>query len=137
METYPSYRMSKEAPLIFYGQPQEAKTVLSKEGLNYFFFSHDLNLTDPLPLAPLFSPAHIADYFGIVWTNGKGSLLTWKEQANSPITASWIAEYQQSIDHSRIIQSFPYESIQSALAILAKKSRLEKSDVPWYHAGWY
>jgi len=135
METYPSYRLSKHSPLIFYGQPQAAKDWLSKEGLNYFFFSHSLNLTDPLPLAPLFSPAHIADYLGIVWTNGNDTLLTWKEQARSPINAMWLEQYKQSIHNSNIIQSFPYKEIHIELETLAKKPRLEKSDIPWYHAG--
>ena len=93
-------------------------------------------MTDPLPLAPLFSPTHIADYLGIAWTNGKDTLLTWKEQARYPIDASWLERYQQSINDSRIIQSFPYDQIHTTLETLAIKSRLEKSDIPWYHSGW-
>lgn len=136
METYPSYRFSPHSPSIFYSQPQAAKDWLKQEGLNYFFFSRSLNLTDPLPLAPLFSPTHIADYLGIAWTNGKDTLLTWKEQARYPIDASWLERYQQSMHDSRIIQSFPYDQIHTTLETLAIKSRLEKSDIPWYHSGW-
>jgi hypothetical protein len=135
METYPSYRLSKHSRLIFYGGPKAAKECLKKEGLNYFFFSHSLSLTDPIPLAPLFSPREIAKYLGILWTDGNDTLLTWKEQSQYPIDAAWLLKYKQSIDVSRIIQSFPYEHIQLVLNALKKKPRLGNADIPWYHAG--
>ncbi|EKD73778.1 MAG: hypothetical protein ACD_45C00186G0001 [uncultured bacterium] len=115
MESYPSYRLSKHEAVIYYGDPMEAKAVLKKEKLNYFFFSNVLELTDPLPLMPLFSPEHIADYFGVAWTNGIDTLLTWKEDAQSPLDRVWLQNYRSAVNHSKTVIAFPFAQMKDVL----------------------
>lgn len=105
IEEYYSFQMSPHEGELYFGDPQKAKKQLQKENLNYFFFSDQLDIRDRLHLSPLFSPEHIADYLGIAWTDGHNTLLTWKEQAHSPIDALWIRRYSEankSIDTNRI-----------------------------------
>lgn len=131
MESYLSYRFSPHAEAIYFGEPSKAKTWLQKEGLNYFFFSNVLELTDPLPRSPLFSPNHIANYFGIAWTDGNNTLLTWKEQAQLPIDSTWLNRYQQAVNRSTSVKSFPYDSMRTVMEMERKKSKLLSFDLPW------
>jgi hypothetical protein len=131
MEGYISFRFSPHAANIYYGKPAEAKRILQSENLNYFFFSNALELTDPLPLSPLFSPQHIAEYLGIVWTDGNNTLLTWKDQALYPIDSAWLTHYNQRVIESPTVQHFPYDAMKTAMDILREKGELKQSDLPW------
>jgi hypothetical protein len=131
MEGYMSFRFSPHAADIYYGKPADAKGILQSEHLNYFFFSNSLELKDPLPLSPLFSTQHIAEYFGIVWTDGTNTLLTWKDQALYPIDSAWLTHYNQRVIASPTVQNFPYDAMKTAMDILREKGELKQSDLPW------
>lgn len=131
MEGYMSYQLSPHADLIYFGDPRKAKELLKKENLNFFFYSNSLQLTDPLPLTPLFSPKHIADYLGIAWTDGDNTLLTWKEQARIPIDSAWVKRYNQRVKESPTVQSFPYNSMRIVLDTARNENRLQSTDLPW------
>lgn len=136
MEGFMSYRFSRHFENVYFGEPKVAANLLKDEGLNYFFYSNDLNLTDPLPLAPLFSPKHIAEYFGIAWTDGESTLLTWKENANFSIDKQWIDKYRKHVQDAPIIKSFPGSQMRTVLQDAHKNGRVLPQDIPWYHAGW-
>jgi hypothetical protein len=131
MEGFMSYRFSTHPEDVYYGDPRTAKMALKKENLNYFLISHSLPIVDPLPLTPLFSPAHIAENFGIVWTDGDTTLLTWKEDTEMAIDASWLRRYQKQVKASNMVKTFPYLSIQVVLQKLKAEGRLTKADMPW------
>ncbi len=136
LEGFMSYILSPHADSIFYANPSSAKTFLKAEHLNYFFYSRSLSFTDALPWAPLFSPAHIADYLGIAWTDGDNTLLTWKENSSSPITKLWLKQYKETIATSSVVNSFPYEALKIAFNRAHDKNRLAGSQFPWYQTGW-
>ncbi|HKF94276.1 MAG TPA: hypothetical protein VKB96_06680, partial [Gammaproteobacteria bacterium] len=71
------YLLSKSWPTVLFGTPKEAREALQRDGLNYFFYSHDLAVSDLLLNAALFSPDEIADNLAIAWTDGANYLLTW------------------------------------------------------------
>ncbi len=135
IETFLSDRFSPNAELIYYGDAKTAKKILQSENLNYFFFGEKLNLTDPLPLTPLFSPDHIAQYFGIAWTDGENTLLTWKENTTQSIDAKWISAYRKSIAESPTIQTFPFAQLKTALTGF-HQGHLKQKELPWYQQGW-
>ena len=60
-----------------FGSAEEARELLQRAGINYFLFSSELIITDPLPLSSLFSPDNIALNLALRWTDGTTSLLTW------------------------------------------------------------
>ena len=60
-----------------FGQPEEAKRALQAADLNYFLFTREDSIADPLPLSPLFTPDNIGRYLGVRWTDGTSVLLTW------------------------------------------------------------
>ncbi len=131
-----SFKMSSHEEVIFFGDPQKAKEQLKKDHLNYFFFSNQLDTRDPLILAPLFSAKHIADYLGIVWTNGEDTLLTWKEQARIPIDKKWLTLYEKNngnaehqMRYNDIKKIFDFTDTQARNQYLRLiKSRLVKAE---------
>lgn len=131
MEGYMSFRLSLHADTVYFGDPQLAKYWLKKEHLNYFFISTQLKLIDPLSLTPLFSPKHIAQYFGIAWTDGENTLLTWKEDARFPIDSAWLSRYNQQVNTSSVLKSFPYDKMRAVMETARRKKRLTSSDLPW------
>ena len=136
MESYLSFRISPHIDTVLYGKPEDAISWLKKENHDYFFISTSLQLTDPLPLSPLFSPANIAKYMGVVWTDGDNALLTWKENARFPIDKNWLRHYSDQVKDSSFIKSFPYDSVRFALNKIKRDSKIQESELPWYRAGW-
>ena len=124
MEGFMSYRFSPHAEEIYFGDPQIAKAWLKKENLNYFFISHKLSINDPLPLSPLFSPQHIGEHFGIVWTDGNSSLLTWKENTKLAIDSEWLRRYQKRVAESEMVRTFPIESVRVFMQRFREKGSL-------------
>jgi len=120
VEGYQSFRLSPHMDEILYGDPQTAKKWLKNEKLNFFFVSTGLKIVDPLPLSPLFSPATIAKYFGIVWTDSENALLTWKEEARFPISDEWLKRYREQVEASNVVQTFPFQQVRTAMAALEK-----------------
>ena len=82
---------------VLFGTPEEARSALQTAGLNYFLFSNELDIGDPVVGAPLFAPDTIANYFGLRWTDGTTSLLTWIGPDTSPLSKNWIATYCHAV----------------------------------------
>jgi len=131
MEGFMSFRFSPHAEAVYFGNPEIAKSWLKQEHLNYFFISTSLPIYDPLPRSPLFAPATIANYLGIVWTDGESALLTWKEQAVMDIDSKWLRHYNQRVNESGAVHSFPFDSIQAVFKKLHAEGTLKQSDLPW------
>lgn len=131
IETFMSYRLSPNANLVYYGDPLQSKRVLKRENLNYFFFSPVLQLTDPLPLSPLFSPKNIAQYLGIAWTDGENYLLTWKENATQLLDDIWLKRYEQKVYESDLIKTYPYLQINQAWILLMTRGKVRQNQLPW------
>jgi len=93
IESVVSYKLSSRLDEILVANPEDAKLLLQKEGLNYFIFSSKSRIIDLLPYSPLFRPETVGRYFGIKWTDGETYLLTWKDQTTSPITPKFNKSY--------------------------------------------
>lgn len=131
MESYMSYRFTSHPEIVYFADPEKAKLVLKEENLNYFFIANSLQLTDPLPLSPLFSPKHISQHLGIAWTDGDNTLLTWKENASSPIDSLWLDRYNRQIKSSPVVKSFPYSAMKAVLNKAQLNEKLKASEIPW------
>jgi hypothetical protein len=110
---------------LMWGTPEEGRTALRAAGLNYFLYSRDLLIYDPLPLSPLFSPDNIARYFGIRWTDGTTTLLTWAGSGTTALDEEWVADYRQSVATSRFVQGFPNAALKTFF------EQLSASPHPW------
>jgi len=95
-----SVRFSPSWPTVLFGTPEEARGVLEREGLNYFFFSKELatSTTDLLPASDLFSRNQIGKYLGIRWTDGTSYLLTWLGPGVEPISEKFLAEFRARLE---------------------------------------
>jgi hypothetical protein len=125
MMSFPDFVMSPASDGILWDSPEEARSLLRRAGINYFLFSRELVLYGPLPLSPLFSPDHIGNYFGIRWTDGITTLLTWSGPDTSPLDADWIAEYRRSV------ATTPYLNAASYAEAHALFARLDATPHPW------
>jgi hypothetical protein len=92
-----SFRMSPRSLDIWFGAPDEARSLLRQEGLNYFLVEMDDRLSDPLLCSALFSPDRIANDLGMKWTDGDHTLLTWLDQGAAPLEPAWIARYREKV----------------------------------------
>jgi hypothetical protein len=101
MEAFMSFNMTKRWDRVMFGSPEEARDVLQAAGINYFLFSSELRITDPLPRSRLFSPGNIANNLALKWTDGTTSLLTWPGPGTQPLDESWVAKYRKSVDGLR------------------------------------
>jgi hypothetical protein len=81
---------------------------------------------DYLPLSPLLRPDNIARYFGIRWTDGVTSLLTWAGPDTVPLDPAWLAEYRRAVEQSPPVQGLPYADLQMIFA------RLNATPHPWH-----
>jgi len=59
MESYHSFIMTPRWDRLMFGSAEEGRQILQSEGLNYFLFSSEAQILDPLPLSPLFHPDNI------------------------------------------------------------------------------
>jgi hypothetical protein len=136
MEGFMSFRLSPHAEIIYFGDPRVAKEILKNENLNYFFIANSLELTDPLPLAPLFSPDLIANYLGIVWTDGDNTLLTWKENSRTAIDADWLQRYRQQVNASKTVQNYPYADMKMLMTNYRQygSDAIKQTSLPWVQA---
>ena len=125
IESYPSFLMTRQFDRVMFGAPEEAKELLQAAHLNYFLFSREAEIRDPLPRSALFSPDNIERYLGIRWTDGTTTLLTWLGPGVTPLDQAWIAAYRVAVQQSSTVQSFPYEPMQQIFA------RLDATPHPW------
>ena len=129
VEGFTSFQMSPHEDVVFFGDPKKAKEYLKKENLNYFFFSTALDIRDPLVISPLFSAEHLADYFGIEWTDGVNTLLTWKEQAKLPLDKNWVKRYEEKNKiASTIISAEKFKKIFSIHDLQARYKYLKSGE---------
>jgi hypothetical protein len=112
VKSFMSFNMTNRWDRIMFGSPEEAEQLLKSSGLNYFLYSRELYMFDPLPLSALFAPANIADHLGLIWTDGTSSLLTWRGPGTQPLDEAWLAAYRRSVAESLTVQSFPLEAFR-------------------------
>jgi hypothetical protein len=125
VESYPSFLMTHHWDRVMFGTLEEAKETLHAAHLDYFLFTLEDDIRDPLPLSPLFAADNIGRSLGIRWTDGTTSLLTWLGPGVTPLDPAWIANYRGAIQRSGAAQSFPYESMKQMFA------RLDSTPRPW------
>src|SRR5215212_7209793 len=65
MESAYSFIMTRDWDRLMWGSPEERRALLQVAGLNHFLFSRELDIHDPLPRSPLFSPENIGRHFGV------------------------------------------------------------------------
>jgi len=124
MMSSPFYLMSRSWDRVMWGTPQEGERTLRAAGLNYFLFSRELPIRDPLFFSPLFSPDTIANHLAIRWTDGITTLLTWPSPETTTPDAAWLAAYRQAADASPM-RSFPNARIKAIF------ERLYATPHPW------
>jgi hypothetical protein len=127
VETYPAVIMTRDWDQLMFGSPDAAKQILRAAHLDYFLYSREYEIADPLPLSPLFSPDNIGHYFGIRWTDGTSYLLTWLGPNVQPLDRAWLADYRTAVQRSETVRSFPYNAMKQAFV------RLGASQHPWQH----
>jgi hypothetical protein len=121
IEEYPGFILAHDWYHVMYGTPQQAKVALQAASQNYFLFTREDSISDPLPLSPLFTPDNIASYLGIRWTDGTTTLLTWLGPDVKPLSAAWVAAYRSAVKQSKI--AYPYEEMKNILTHVDAKSR--------------
>lgn len=135
IESTISFKMSSNLSDILSGTPAEAKAILQREKLNYFIFSKESTILDLLPYSALFSPKNLAENFGILWTDGKTYLLTWKGSNTRPLDEKFLRYYKQKLITSR----HPWFRFNEAIPAMQETMRLLNSenqpakpiDFPW------
>ncbi len=125
MESWPSYAMTPDWDRLMFGSAEEGRAALQNAQLDYFLFSAELYLEDPLPLSPLFAPDNIAHYLGLRWTDGTTSLLAWLGPGVTPLDDAWVAKYRRVVAESPAMQNFPLEPLRAIYA------RLRATPHPW------
>ncbi len=103
---YLSFIFSPRWPIVYFGSPEAARAALQAENLNYFFFSKNMEIDDPIGHAPLFSPDKIATYLAIRWTDGTDYLLTWSGPGTRPLDESFLSAYRDRTVKSDAYQQF-------------------------------
>ena len=125
VESFPSFLMTHHWDRVMFGTPDEARKTLHAARLDYFLFTREADIRDPLPLSPLFSPDNIGQFLGIRWTDGTTSLLTWLGPGVTPLDPAWIADYRHAVERSGTVQSFPYAAMKQIFA------GLDATPHPW------
>jgi len=107
---------------VMFGPLDQARAILQQEGLNYFFYSQELQIRDALPAAGIFAPDQIGHYLGVKWTDGTTYLLTWLGPGVEPLSADWLAQYRKHVSETievvyfqriRLILRDVYEQLKS------------------------
>jgi hypothetical protein len=119
MEAYSSFIMASRWDRVMFGSAEEGRRILQAAGINYFFFSKELEIRDPLPGSPLFSPDNIARYLGARWTDGTSTLLTWLGPPDvRPLDDAWVADYRRAVSQSATVATYPYGAVKDIFARL-------------------
>jgi len=125
IETVTSFIMTRRWDQVMFGSAEQGRQTLQADGLNYFLFSRENDIRDPLPASALFKPDNIAKHLGIRWTDGTTTLLTWLGPDTVPLDSTWLANYRRAVESSGAVASFPYSDLQSIFA------RLNATPHPW------
>src|SRR5262249_3063716 len=100
MMTFSQLILTPSWDRVMWGTPEEGEATLRASGVNYFLISRELPGSDWLRLTPLFSPDNIARHFGIRWTDGTTTLLTWRAPDTVALDDSWLAGYREWLEKS-------------------------------------
>ena len=99
MQQFVSEVLSPSWQTVLFGPADQGINSLRSEGLNYFFFSAELPMTnDPLPVSPIFSPDEISKHLAVRWTDGTSYLLTWPNETTQPIDEKFLAAYRHAVE---------------------------------------
>jgi hypothetical protein len=130
MMSFAFFVMTPAWDRVMWGTPEEAQAALRAAGLNYFLYSHELQIRDPLPLSPLFAPDTIARHFGVRWTDGTTVLLTWPGADTIALDEAWVADYRRAVAASQFVQDFPNAAMKRLFAELRANPQAV-IDSPW------
>lgn len=112
---------------IALGSIEDGKKIMQSEGLNFFFYSRNMNTvigSDTKDQLPAFykglTPENIGNTFGILWSNGWDYLLTWKEESVRPLDENFLTSWKSYYETSTVPRKdiFPVEQ----LAVVVKKA---------------
>jgi hypothetical protein len=101
MMTYAQFILTPSWDRVMWGTPEEGEATLRAAGVNYFLISRELRGSDWLRFTPLFSPDNIARHFGIRWTDGMTTLLTWRGSDTVELDDRWLRGYREWLENSR------------------------------------
>ncbi len=126
---------------VLWGTPEKARATLQKAGLDFFLVSRATPLAyGPLLASPLFSPDNIGKIFGVRWTDGATTLLTWAGPATFAIDEKWLAGYRSQLAESRSRLATARGRTDELTAVFDRLRTLphpwHPSDVPRRQAGW-
>jgi hypothetical protein len=132
MRSFLYFVMTPSWDRLMWGTPEEGRAALQAAGLNYFLYSRELQINDPLPLSPLFSPDNISHYFGIGWTDGTTTLLIWLGPDTAVLDDAWVSEYRQAVAASTFVRHFPDAAMKAIFERLRDPARASGSvESPW------
>jgi hypothetical protein len=113
-ETFQSFVLSPHLLDMLVAPAEETRDILQREGLDYFFYTTEMEVCDVLPPTKLFAPAGIANYLGVKWTDGKSYLLTCRGQGVIQLTPEWVAQYKQAVESApNCLRFFPLALMMS------------------------
>jgi hypothetical protein len=132
---YFSFIFSPRWRTVYFGTPEAGRAALQAENLDYFFFSNEMEITDPIGHAALFSPDNIAKYLAIRWTDGTNYLLTWPGPNTRSLDDSFISAYRDLTARSQTYREFDskqWKAIADQIATQeAAGERLHPFVLPW------
>jgi hypothetical protein len=133
MQEFISERFSRSWQTVLFGQPEQGINALRSEGLNYFFFSAELPMTnDPLAISPIFSPDEISKHLAVRWTDGTSYLLTWPNEMTRPIDEKFLVAYRHAVETSGGVQFSQAAHLKEISDYLTShKSDLRPFCLPW------
>jgi hypothetical protein len=133
MQQFISERFSPSWQTVLFGPPEQGIDALRSEGLNYFFFSAELPMTnDPLAISAIFSPDEIGKHLAIRWTDGTNYLLTWPNEQTQPITEKFLAAYRYAVKASSGVEFSQATHLKKISDYLTShKNGLRPFCLPW------
>lgn len=128
-----SFIFSRQWPVVYFGTPERARAALHAEGLDFFFFTKELTIEDPIVRAPLFSPDNIGKYLAERWTDGTSYLLTWPGPNTQPLDKNFLDAYRSRAETDRIrFDAGGWKQVADAIASQeAEGEKLHPFPLPW------
>lgn len=134
MQQFLSEVLSPSWQSVLFGPPDQGINSLRSEGLNYFFFSTELPMTnDPLPISPIFSPDEITKHLAVRWTDGTSYLLTWPDETTLAIDEKFLTAYRRAVETSDGISFSRAARLKEVSDYLTSyKDDLRPFCLPWF-----
>jgi hypothetical protein len=131
VQAFFSFIFSPHWRTVYFDTPERAAAILHNEGLDYFFFSKEMRIDDPLSSTPFFSPDNIGKHLAIRWTDGTSYLLTWPGPDTRPIDENFLSDYREMTLHAQ----YPIWAIKKIAdeidTLEAKGEKLRPFKLPW------